>query len=32
LSINPFMLSNFLSVSPYGTLCQPDEKFLREER
>lgn len=31
LLINPFTASNFLSVSPYGTLCQPDEKFLREE-
>ena len=31
LPINPFTASNFLSVSPYGTLCQPDEKFLREE-
>lgn len=31
LPINPFTASNFLSVSPYGTLCLPDEKFLREE-
>jgi hypothetical protein len=32
LLINPFTASNFLSVSPYGTLCLPDEKFLREEK
>lgn len=32
LLINPFAASNFLSVSPYGTLCQPDEQFLREDK
>ncbi len=32
LLINPFTASEFLSVAPYGTLCLPDEKFLREEK
>ena len=32
LLINPFTTSEFLSVAPYGTLCLPDEKFLREEK
>jgi hypothetical protein len=32
LLINPSLVSKFLSVSPYGTLCLPDEKFLREAK
>ena len=32
LLINPFAVSDYLSVTPYGTLCLPDEKFLSEEK
>lgn len=32
LLINPFTASDFLSVAPYGTLCVPDDRFLREEK
>jgi len=31
LLINPFSVSNFLHEPPYGTVCLPDERFLREE-